>query len=62
MKNRFMSFVHPDSQEMSDPNPVPKLVGARKRDVKMTRSMVDDSRCFARAGFFSETKNSFGFK
>ena len=28
-KNRFMSFVHPDYQEMSDPNPGPKLVGAR---------------------------------
>ena len=29
MKSRFMSFVHPESQEMSNPNPVLKLVGAR---------------------------------
>ena len=53
-----MSFVHPDSQEMSDPNPVPKLVGARNvyslgikrafrllRDVKMTRSMMNEVFC-----------------
>ena len=67
MKIRFMSFVHPDFQEVSDPNPVPKLVGARNvyplgiqrafgllRDVKMTRSMKNDSRCFVCAGFFKK--------
>ena len=67
MKNRFVSLVHPDSQEMSDPNLVPKLVGAKKvcslgikrafgvfRDVKTTRSMMNDSRCFVRAGFFNQ--------
>ena len=29
MKSRFMSCVHPDSQDMSNPNPLLKLVGAR---------------------------------